>query len=102
MLSKIVRFHGASNPDLRKTYPKISLIITCHNEQHRIKEKIENTLKLEYPDGELELIIASDCSTDETDDIVMSYADQGVKLVRANEHNGKEYAQKLAIDAASG
>lgn len=102
MLSKVVRFHGAINPGLHKIYPKISLIITCHNEQHRIKEKIENTLKLEYPDGELELIIASDCSTDETDNIVMSYAEQGVKLVRASEHNGKEYAQKLAIDAASG
>lgn len=102
ILSKIARSHQTIKPELNKSYPKISIIITCHNEQHRIQEKIENTLKLEYSHGELELIIASDCSTDETDDIVRSYADQGVKLVRANEHKGKEFAQKLAIDDASG
>jgi glycosyltransferase involved in cell wall biosynthesis len=90
------------HPEANKTYTHISLIITCHNEQHRIREKIENTLKLAYPAESLEIIIASDCSTDETDDIVKSYADQGVKLARANEHLGKEYAQKLAIDAAGG
>lgn len=83
-------------------YPSISLIITCHNEQHRIKDKIENTLGLSYPDGEFEVIIASDCSTDDTDSIVQSYSEHGVKLVRADVHNGKEYAQKLAIDAAAG
>jgi glycosyltransferase involved in cell wall biosynthesis len=82
--------------------PKLSLIITAHNEQARIKEKLENSLLVEYPRGCLEIIVASDCSTDETDSIVLSYADKGVRLVRANEHNGKEYAQKLAIDASSG
>ncbi|MBT1450664.1 glycosyltransferase [Glaciecola sp. XM2] len=103
ILSKLVRAQQAPLIcESNKAYPSISLIITCHNEQHRIKEKIENTLELEYPDGKLELIIASDCSTDDTDDIVKSYAQQGVKLVRADVHNGKEYAQKLAIDAADG
>lgn len=85
-----------------RIYPTMSLIITCHNEQHRIKEKIENTLGLSYPNGVFEVVIASDCSTDDTDSIVRTYSDRGVKLVRADVHKGKEYAQKLAIDTASG
>ena len=82
--------------------PKMSLIITAHNEQARMAEKLENSLAIEYPKGCLEIIVASDCSTDSTDSIVLGYADKGVQLVRSNEHNGKEFAQKLAIDASSG
>ncbi|WP_253938156.1 glycosyltransferase [Hahella sp. HN01] len=79
---------------------KVSLIITAHNERDRIREKIENSLELDYPD--MEIIVASDCSTDETDDIVREYADKGVRLARADERKGKEYAQLQAITIAVG
>jgi glycosyltransferase involved in cell wall biosynthesis len=46
--------------------------------------------------------VASDCSSDATDEIVRSYADRGVRLVRAPERKGKENAQRLAVDASSG
>jgi glycosyltransferase involved in cell wall biosynthesis len=76
------------------------LIVTAHNEEGRIREKIENCLQLTYPD--LELIIASDASTDGTDGIVGDYANNGVLLARADERNGKEYAQLQAIRRATG
>lgn len=82
--------------------PKLSLIVTVHNEAARIKEKLENTLKIDYPRELLEVIIASDFSTDATDDIVESYIDRGVRLVRADQRKGKEYAQLCAISASSG
>lgn len=82
--------------------PKVSLIITAHNEQERIKDKLDNTLLLDYPKDQLEIIVASDCSTDDTDNIVNSFVDDGVLLVRADERKGKEYAQLCAIEAASG
>ncbi len=82
--------------------PFLSLIITVHNEAGRIREKLENTLENDYPPELLEIIIASDFSTDETDDIVLSYADKGVRLVRADEHKGKEYAQLCAIRESKG
>lgn len=78
----------------------MTLIVTAFNEQGRIREKIENTLALDYPD--LEIIIASDCSTDATDAIVGEYAGRGVRLVRAEERLGKENAQWCAIRAARG
>ena len=82
--------------------PILSLIITAHNEAGRIREKLDNTLHIDYPRELLEVIVASDFSTDATDAIVESYVDKGIRLVRADEHKGKEYAQLCAIRESSG
>jgi glycosyltransferase involved in cell wall biosynthesis len=78
----------------------ITLVVTAFNEESRIREKIENTLCIDYPG--IELIVASDCSMDRTDDIVREYAGRGVQLVRADERRGKESAQLCAIRRARG
>lgn len=92
---------GATEQHADPQFPRrVSLIVTAHNEEARIREKIENCLQLTYPD--LELIIASDASTDGTDGIVGEYADKGVLLARAEERKGKEYAQLQAIRKATG
>ena len=80
---------------------RVSLIITAHNEERRIRAKIENTLALDYPTECLEIIVASDCSTDQTNAIVQEYAGQGLRLVISPERRGKEFAQRLAIAASS-
>lgn len=82
--------------------PSVSFIITAYNEDARIKQKIDNSIPQDYPKDKLEIIIASDCSSDKTDEIVKSFKDKGVKLVRAPERKGKENAQKHAVDAAEG
>lgn len=82
--------------------PKVSLIITAYNEERRIKEKLENTMKLDYPRDKLEIIIASDGSTDKTHEIVESYADRGVKLFIVPDRKGKENAQAEAVKIANG
>lgn len=82
--------------------PTMSLIITVHNEAARIVEKIENTLRVNYPSDLLEIIVTSDCSTDATDSLVLAYANRNVLLVRADQRLGKEYAQHLAIQKAKG
>ena len=100
------KLRGSTNTSpLAKTptsWPYITLIVTAYNEEKRIREKIENTLKLTYPAEQLELVVASDCSDDATDAIVAEYADRQVKLVRASERLGKEDAQLCAIKAAKG
>lgn len=82
--------------------PSMTLIVTVHNEAGRIGEKLANSLALDYPEALLEIVIASDCSTDETDSIVESYAPGRVRLVRADQRLGKEYAQLCAIRNATG
>src|SRR4029077_10602640 len=80
---------------------RVTFIITAHNEAGRIRAKIENTVGQIYPADRLEIIVASDCSTDDTDAIVTSFAPR-VRLVRATERRGKEAAQQLAVEAATG
>jgi glycosyltransferase involved in cell wall biosynthesis len=84
--------------------PPVSFIITAHNEEGRIREKIQNTLNQDYPARRLEIIVASDCSTDGTDRIVRFFADRipRIRLIRASQRRGKEAAQQLAVQAASG
>ena len=85
---------GYANED---ELPPLTLIVTAYNEEKRIREKIENTLSLEYPKEKLTLVVASDSSTDETDAIVREYSESNVNLVRAEERLGKENAQWQAI-----
>jgi cellulose synthase/poly-beta-1,6-N-acetylglucosamine synthase-like glycosyltransferase len=80
--------------------PRVSLIITAHNEEDRIRAKIENSLGLEYPAGLLEIIVASDGSTDGTEAIVAAFPE--VKLVRVTDRKGKEHAQKHGIKESTG
>ena len=80
----------------------VTFIITAYNEEKRIREKIENTLQLDYPTELLELFVASDGSSDNTNGIVLEYADKGVTLLNIEPRGGKENAQKYAVLKASG
>ena len=81
--------------------PRVSMIITARNEEQRLRSKIENTLALDYPRDLLDIIVASDASTDATNAIVQAYADRGVRLIVSPERRGKEFAQRLAIEAST-
>lgn len=80
--------------------PRVTLIIACRNEEKRLRQKIENALQLDYP--LLEVLVASDASDDGSDALVLTFAPQGVRLVRSAQRRGKEYAQGLAIKEATG
>jgi cellulose synthase/poly-beta-1,6-N-acetylglucosamine synthase-like glycosyltransferase len=69
--------------------PVVSLLIAAHNEENDIEARILNALALDYPAGKLEIVIASDGSTDGTNEIVRRYADRGVKLFAYDTNRGK-------------
>jgi cellulose synthase/poly-beta-1,6-N-acetylglucosamine synthase-like glycosyltransferase len=98
-----LRGDGGDSPQPEEIpLPSITLVITAYNEAVRIREKLENTLAIDYPRDLMEVIVASDCSSDETDSIVREYSERGVRLVRAGERLGKEHAQQCAIREACG
>src|SRR5215813_2194624 len=84
-----------------KIIPSLSIIIAAYNEEQDIARKIEETLALEYPKEKLEIIVASDCSNDRTDEIVRRYSEQGVILHRRPERLGKTSAQNHAVKIAT-
>ncbi len=82
--------------------PTVTVIITAYNEERDLAAKLENTLALEYPKEKLEIIVASDCSGDATDDIARAFASRGVRLHRQLERLGKTAAQNAAVLLARG
>ncbi len=77
--------------------PSATLIISAYNEEDVIEAKIRNALELDYPGEKLTIMVVSDASTDRTDEIVTSFRDSGVILVRSNSHRGKTFALNQAF-----
>jgi cellulose synthase/poly-beta-1,6-N-acetylglucosamine synthase-like glycosyltransferase len=95
------RLYG--HPVFRATIkPRVSMIIAARNEEDSIAGKLENALSLDYPEDKLEIVVASDDSTDRTDEIVRSFAGRGVILQRQEERQGKTRAQHRAVSVSNG
>ena len=82
--------------------PFVSLIIAAYNEEKVIEAKIQNSLKLDYPEKLFELIVVSDGSDDSTPEIVKKYSDQGVVNLHSPERKGKSAALNRAAEHARG
>ncbi len=82
--------------------PRVTVLITAFNEEAAIRAKLENTIAIEYPADKLEILVASDGSTDQTDAITLEFADRGVRLFRQEGRVGKTETQNNAVEQASG
>ncbi|MEO6654835.1 MAG: glycosyltransferase family 2 protein [Pyrinomonadaceae bacterium] len=82
--------------------PFVTVLITAFNEEAAIREKLENTLKINYPADKLEILVASDGSTDRTEEIVKEFAGRGVRLFRQDGRIGKTATQNNAVVDAGG
>ena len=83
--------------------PSVSVIVAAHNEADVIERRVRNLLELDYPADRIEVLVASDASTDETDEIVerLAAADPRVRLVRCP-RGGKVAAQNRGVAESSG
>jgi cellulose synthase/poly-beta-1,6-N-acetylglucosamine synthase-like glycosyltransferase len=81
--------------------PSVTILITAHNEEAVVRDRIQNCLEQDYPGDRLEIIVASDHSTDQTDEIVQSFGNP-VRLVRGFTGRGKSLTQNDAIPQARG
>jgi cellulose synthase/poly-beta-1,6-N-acetylglucosamine synthase-like glycosyltransferase len=89
LLSRLFGRHFAKPEIADADLPVISLLIAAHNEAFDIEARILNALELDYPVSKLEIVIASDGSTDATNDIVRRYSDRGVQLFAYEKNRGK-------------
>lgn len=80
--------------------PSISVLIAAYNEEKNIRQKLVQTLALDYPADKLEVLVLSDASTDCTDEIVRSFRDPRVRLLRMRERLGKTHAQNEGVKKA--
>jgi cellulose synthase/poly-beta-1,6-N-acetylglucosamine synthase-like glycosyltransferase len=99
MLSRIYQRPICYDP---RYLPKVSLIIPVYNEAAIIKEKIANSLALDYPKDKLQIIIASDGSTDETNAIISENAAAGILFLDFPQRRGKAHTLNDAFQKAEG
>jgi len=80
--------------------PSVTVVVAAHDEESVIERRLDNLLALDYPREKLEIVVASDASTDRTDELVASYHPP-VRLLRC-ERGGKVAAQNRAVAETSG
>ena len=102
LLLLLIRLRPAAAVRKSDARPSVSLLIVAHNEETRIESKLRNCLELEYPAENLEILVASDGSTDRTEEIVASFAEKGVRLLRLPGPGGKPAALNAAVPETAG
>ncbi|MDQ6887064.1 MAG: glycosyltransferase family 2 protein [Gemmatimonadota bacterium] len=102
-----------SRPVLRRPVePSVSLLVSAYNEAGVIEAKVRNSLALDYPASQLEIVVASDGSTDRTSEIaravnggsrarVIAYPTNRGKLAVLNETVPQLSGEIVALSDAS-
>ena len=89
-------------PLTRDHQPSISILIAAFNEERDIAAKLSNTLELDYPPEQFEILVGSDGSSDQTASIVKTFADRGVRLLNFEENRGKTAVQNDLVATSHG
>lgn len=102
------------------TYPTLSILISVYNEEKNIENKILSLLSIGYPSDRVEILIGSDGSTDQTDEIIRKFTgiasaapsveprnDGGgetkcIRFFRQEERKGKPGMLNLLVKEAKG
>jgi len=77
---------------------KVLVCPVAYNENVKLKSAIERFLKCSFKD--IDYLIVDDCSDDGTTEMIMSFANQGVKTLRHAKRSGVGVAIKTAIQYA--
>lgn len=85
-----------------KAWSRVTVLIPVYNEEAVIEEKIRNTLALDYPPDCLEVIVASDGSSDRTVALSRAIKDPRLIVVAFPERSGKLATLKRAMRLATG
>ena len=81
--------------------PRISVIVPVFNEERVVRPKLESLLAQRYPRDLMEILVVSDGSTDRTEDIVRSFGDDRIELVK-RPRQGKVAALNEGVARAKG
>jgi poly-beta-1,6-N-acetyl-D-glucosamine synthase len=97
-------FYKKNNVPTQSQLPFVSIIISAYNEEKVIKDRIENIASQKYDFSKLELIIGSDCSSDDTNNILSSLSKQysWLSLYVFDKRRGKSAVLNDLVKEANG
>jgi cellulose synthase/poly-beta-1,6-N-acetylglucosamine synthase-like glycosyltransferase len=82
--------------------PMVTILVPAYNEEKVIREKCENALALDYPKQRLEILVASDASTDATTSIVRSFSHPSIRCIDFPDRSGKTGVINASLPEATG
>lgn len=85
----------------RWTEPKVTVIVAAYNESSVIADRLTNIDEVDYPATKIDILVASDGSTDDTNQIVSAWSDPRVRLL-VLPRGGRALAHNRAAAVATG
>ena len=84
--------------------PFISIIMAAYNEEEVIGKKIDSIFSTTYPLNKIQVLIGSDCSTDQTNSIVNGKSETypNITFIEFNERQGKANIMNYLLDLSKG
>jgi cellulose synthase/poly-beta-1,6-N-acetylglucosamine synthase-like glycosyltransferase len=78
--------------------PTVAVVVAAYNEEEVIERRLANLLALDYPGDRVQIVVASDASTDRTNEVVEAFAgrEPRVRLLECP-RGGKVAAQDRAV-----
>jgi poly-beta-1,6-N-acetyl-D-glucosamine synthase len=83
-------------------FPRITIVMAVHNEERNLERKLCNLAALDYPPDCLEVIVISDGSTDQTNQVLGEWQGLRNRAVILPDHRGKANALNHGITEAQG
>lgn len=80
--------------------PLVSVFIPVYNSEDYIKDALNSIVTQTYTN--LEIIIVDDCSTDQSIEIINSFQDSRIRLIRNEENKGIPYNRNLGLNESKG
>ena len=99
----VCRWRRQHQADEKHT-PFVSMIISLHNEEKLITQRIENFEALDYPANQCELLLGDDCSTDRTREIIRQRCagNPRIRFFPFDTHQGKTAVINTLVPQAAG
>ncbi len=86
---------GSKLDQIPEQTPFVSVILPTYNRASELGKAMQSVLDQTYEN--LELIVVSDGSTDETEQVVKGFTDPRVRFLRSEKNGGLAYARNLGI-----
>jgi len=102
VFARVIGSQGSPRDLSDEELPSVSLLIAAYNEQANIGARVDNALRLDYPASKLEIVIASDGSSDATNQIVRARRDPRVRLLAYRARRGKAAVLNSAMREVRG
>lgn len=101
LLLKALSFFYSQQHTVDETYqPTVTILFSAHNEETSLPHKIESIRRLNYPQDKIQVLAASDASTDGTAAFLSSQPD--IEALILPTHGGKNVALNQLIPNATG